>query len=47
MWKGVFERQKGFWREGEYGQDIGTKGYFSTDEARELLWDHTMEAIDL
>ncbi|KAE9394640.1 hypothetical protein BT96DRAFT_827369 [Gymnopus androsaceus JB14] len=32
----------GAWRIGKYGEDIGKKGYFGNDEARDKLWDHTL-----
>jgi hypothetical protein len=44
MWHGVFESQKGFLRKGEKGDDLGQKGYYGSEEAKKLLWDHTVEA---
>jgi hypothetical protein len=43
MWAAVFDTKKGFSRRGEKGEDIGTKGYSGTEEAKKLLWDHTVE----
>ncbi|KAF9072596.1 hypothetical protein BDP27DRAFT_1217296 [Rhodocollybia butyracea] len=33
----------GPWRIGSDGTDMGKKGYFGSDEARDKLWDHTLE----
>jgi hypothetical protein len=42
MWHGVFESQKGSYRKGDKGNDIGKKGYYGSEEAKKLLWDHTV-----
>jgi hypothetical protein len=47
MWHGVFESQKGFHRNGENGNDLGQKGYHGSEEAKKLLWDHTVEATEM
>ncbi|KAE9390013.1 hypothetical protein BT96DRAFT_1002678 [Gymnopus androsaceus JB14] len=33
------------WRTGNYDEDIGKKGYFGNDEARDKLWDHILKII--
>ncbi|KAJ4490101.1 NAD-P-binding protein [Lentinula aciculospora] len=34
----------GVWRIGKYGNDIGKQGYYGDDNARDTLWQHTLEA---
>ncbi|KAJ4495902.1 hypothetical protein C8J55DRAFT_414540 [Lentinula edodes] len=33
----------GAWRIGKYGNDIGKKGYYGDDNARDVLWEYTLE----
>ncbi|KAJ3776241.1 NAD(P)-binding protein [Lentinula raphanica] len=33
----------GTWRLGKHGNDIGKQGYYGDDNARDVLWKHTME----
>lgn len=35
----------GVWRTGEKGQDIAKASYHGTVEQRDLLWEHTKEAV--
>lgn len=33
-------------RKDEYGDDLGTKGYSGSDEARERVWAHTSGVLE-
>jgi hypothetical protein len=41
---GLFNGQKGMFRRGSKGEDLGMKRYFGSEEARKKLWEHTVEA---
>lgn len=43
MLSALLQGEKGTYRRGSSGEDIGHKGYYGTDEAREKLWAHTVE----
>jgi len=44
MWQALHDVGAGFHRRGEKGQDLEQAYYKCTDEAREALWLHTVEA---
>jgi len=45
MLHALLEGENGSFRRGAKGEILGTaSGYFSTEEARQKLWDHTVEA---
>jgi hypothetical protein len=39
----LLQSNNGWFRRGDTGEDIGKKKYYSTDEAREKLWEHTVK----
>jgi hypothetical protein len=43
MWHGIFGSRKGSFRKREKGNDIGKQAYYGSEEAKKLLWDHTVE----
>jgi hypothetical protein len=43
MWFGLFGGQRGMYRRGSKGEDLGKKRYFGSEEARKKLWEHTVE----
>lgn len=46
MWHGMLAAKTGALRMGSKGEDIGKKNYFGSEEERETLWKHTVEAVN-
>ena len=42
MWHGLYASTKGWYRRNRHGEDIGDKNMWSTPEAKEKLWEHTL-----
>ena len=40
----LFDGEKGVFRRGSKGEDIGKTRYFGSDEARAKLWEHSVDA---
>ncbi|KAG6837754.1 hypothetical protein H0H93_001681 [Arthromyces matolae] len=47
MLHAALSNQKGFFRAGSRGEDIGMSRYFGSDEARKKLWEHTVVATTI
>ena len=45
MLYGLFTGEKGAFRRGDKGDDVGKKKYFGSEEARKKLWEHTAEVV--
>jgi hypothetical protein len=41
----LFDGEKGMFRRGSKGEDIGKTRYFGSEEARKKLWEHTVETV--
>jgi hypothetical protein len=41
----LFDGEKGVFRRGPQGDDIGKKKYFGTEDERKGLWEHTVEVL--
>jgi hypothetical protein len=39
----LLDGKKGAFRRDENGDDIGKKSYYGSEQARNKLWDHTVE----
>lgn len=44
MWRGMFASGKGWSRWSKHGEDVGNKNLWSTPEAQEKVWKHTLDA---
>jgi hypothetical protein len=46
MLYGLFKFQKGAWRMTSKGDDLAKRKYYGTEEGKEKLWEHTIEATN-
>jgi hypothetical protein len=45
MLHALIEGEKGAYRRGSKGEDMGRTRYYGTPEQRRLLWEHTVETV--
>lgn len=43
MWHGLYAGAKGWFRRNRHGEDVGDKNMWSTPEAKEKLWEHSLK----
>jgi hypothetical protein len=43
----LFAGEKGAFRRGDKGDDIGKENYFGSEEARKKLWEHTAQVAQV
>jgi len=47
MLHGLLSTTHGAFRIGERGEDLGTKKFLGSEEARRKLWEHTAKVVDV
>lgn len=43
MWHGLYASTRGWFRYNRHGENVGDKNMWSTPEAKEKLWEHTLK----